>query len=180
MDFYRAVEIYLDSPTPLNFYDDVILRDDGEGPYIEQWNISYKSCPTPELLETIMEDYELDEAKRLKLIELEHCFNSEMCSSFESDVSGETHRYSFNEEAQKYFLIAIDAIDLIDDPELVVEWRTVDDNGLVYLTKAQVKQLYLESSYFVMSRLGMYRYNQQQIEALTTVEDVNNYVFQRL
>ena len=62
-DLDTKVKLYAkaNGVTEVNFLKDVILRDDGEGAFIEEWNLSI-SKPTDKELETYEKDGNTEEA----------------------------------------------------------------------------------------------------------------------
>ena len=62
-DLHTKVKLYAKAKgvAEVNFIKDVILRDDGEGAYIEEWNLSI-SKPTDKELETYEKDGNTEEA----------------------------------------------------------------------------------------------------------------------
>ena len=47
----NKIKIYLDRE--VDFFKDVILQDDGDGPYIKEWNVTGLAQPTDEQLNAL-------------------------------------------------------------------------------------------------------------------------------
>lgn len=160
----NGVEIYLT--------EDIILFDEGHGPYIDQWNISDKlPQPSMEELEVLEPEAMLYYARQNKLSELDTKFNDalengHMTCSFgvEIDANNDALRNVEN------LLLVMGA----DDKEMFCDYN----NQFRELTRIQVELLQKEIIGHI-KRLYAKKWScREQINTLTSAEEINNIVIE--
>ena len=156
----------------IDFTNDVILTDVGNGPYIEQWNISDKlPQPSMEELEALEPEAMLYYARQDKLAELEQKFNYELenghmtCSfGVEIDANNDALRNVGN------LLLVMGA----EDKEMFCDYN----NNFHELTKQQVEKIQAEIIGHIRGLYAKKWSYRGQINTLTTAEEVNSIVIE--
>ena len=156
----------------IDFTNDVILTDVGNGPYIDQWNISDKlPQPTMEELEALEPEAMLYYARQNKLAELEQKFNYELenghmtCSfGVEIDANNDALRNVGN------LLLVMGA----EDKEMFCDYN----NQFHELTKQQVEKIQAEIIGHIRGLYAQKWAYRDQINTLTTAEEVDSIVIE--
>ena len=149
---------------------DVIVMDVGHGPYIDQWNISDKlPQPSMEELEALEPEAIAHYARSDKLAELDQKFNYElenghMACSFgvEIDANNDALRNVGN------LLLVMGA----EDKEMFCDYN----NQFHELTKQQVEQIQAEIIGHIRGLYAQKWSYRNQINTLTTPEEINSIV----
>ena len=156
----------------IDFSKDVIVMDVGSGPYIDQWNISDKlPQPSMEELEALEPEAMLYYARQDKLAELEQKFNymlenGHTTSSFGVEIDANVT--SVRNVAG--LLVVMGA----DDKE----WFCDYNNQLHELTRQQVETIQVEIITYIQGLYDQKWVYRNQINTLTTAEEVNNIVIE--
>ena len=151
---------------------DVIVMDVGSGPYIDQWNISDKlPQPSMEELEALEPEAMLYYARQNKTAELEQKFNymlenGHTTSSFGVEIDANVT--SVRNVAG--LLVVMGA----DDKE----WFCDYNNQLHELTRQQVEVLQVEIITYIQGLYDQKWVYREQINTLTTPEEINNIVIE--
>lgn len=151
---------------------DVIVIDEGNDPYISEWNISDKlPQPSMEDLEALEPEAMLYYARQNKLAELERKFNymlenGHTTSSFGVEIDANVT--SVRNVAG--LLVVMGA----DDKE----WFCDYNNQLHELTRQQVETIQVEIITYIQGLYDQKWVYREQINTLTTAEEVNNIVIE--
>ena len=156
----------------INFFEDVNIINDPEGLRIDQWNISDKlPQPSMEELEALEPEAMLYYARQNKLAELEQKFNymlenGHTTSSFGVEIDANVT--SVRNVAG--LLVVMGA----DDKE----WFCDYNNQLHELTRQQVETIQVEIITYIQGLYDQKWVYRNQINTLTTAEEVNSIVIE--
>lgn len=145
---------------------DFIVRDDGEGQFIAEWNLD-----TLQPTEAELRAAWLDALRKQKIEELGLACQAAINSTFVSSALGEPHVYSYDAEARENLKNAEAAAKYMAD-DATVEWRIHDTREVKQHNKSQIIQLFLDSVQHVQTNVAKYRQLEAQVLAATTEEEI--------
>lgn len=156
----------------IDFHKDVILIDEGQGTYIDQWNISDKlPQPSMEVLEALEPEAMLYYGKQSKLEELKEKFD---CALENSRI---TSSLGFDVDANTSSVRNIGALLVIMGSEDVESFCDYN-NKMHSLTKKQIETLYVEIIKHIRSLYSKKWEYRDKINSLTAQEENNNIVIE--
>jgi len=120
-------------------------------------------------------EIELQNAKDSKILELNFLCNQVILGGYNSNCTGENHRYKFDEEYQRNFGLTIGAVSI--SPEILeIPWPTVDFGILVH-SRENFIQLYLDGKAFMESNLYRYFGMKAQVLECTEISQIEAFVW---
>lgn len=156
----------------IDFTKDVILMDVGQGAYIDQWNISDKlPQPTMEELEALEPEAMLYYARQDKLAELEQKFN------YMLDNGHTTSSFGVEIDANVTSVRNVAGLLVVMGPD-DKEWFCDYNNQLHELTRQQVETIQVEIITYIQRLYDQKWVYRNQINTLTTPEEINNIVIE--
>lgn len=151
---------------------DVILLDEGHGPYIKQWNISDKlPQPSMEELEALEPEAMLYYARQDKLAELEQKFNYALENGHTTSSFGVEIDANITSVRNVGGLLVVMGP---DDTEMFCDYN----NQLHELTRQQVEILQVEIIKYIQGLYDKKWYYREQINTLTTPEEIDSIVIE--
>jgi hypothetical protein len=118
----------------------------------------------------------LNEAKAAKIAELNQMCNQTILAGFTSSALGQEYHYPFDGEAQANLTGALALLNA--DPTLTtVEFKVLETGKLVDHTRDQFLQVCKDAFAFKNSMIKKYHDLKDQVEAATTIEEVNAIVW---
>lgn len=156
----------------IDFTKDVILFDEGHGPYINQWNISDKlPQPSVEELEALEPEALLYYARQNKLAELDTKFNDALENGHTTSSFGVEIDANITSVRNVGGLLVVMGP---DDTEMFCDYN----NQLHELTRQQVETLQVEIIKYIQGLYDKKWYYREQINTLTTAEEVDSIVIE--
>lgn len=156
----------------INLTKDVILLDEGHGPYIKQWNISDKlPQPSMEELEALEPEAMLYYTRQNKLAELDTKFNDAI------DNGHMTCSFGVEIDANNDALRNVGNLLLVmgpEDKEMFCDYN----NQFHELTKQQIEKIQSEIIGHIRSLYSQKWSYREQINTLTTAEEVDSIVIE--
>lgn len=151
---------------------DVILLDEGHGPYIKQWNISDKlPQPSMEELEALEPEAMLYYARKNKLSELDTKFNYALENGHTTSSFGVEIDANITSVRNVGGLLVVMGP---DDTEMFCDYN----NQLHELTRQQVEVLQVEIIKYIQGLYDKKWYYREQINTLTTPEEIDSIVIE--
>ena len=156
----------------IDFTKDVIVMDVGNGAYIDQWNISDKlPQPSMEELEALESEAMLYYARQDKLAELEQKFNYMLENGHTTSSFGVEIDANVTSVRNVAGLLVVMGV---DDKE----WFCDYNNQLHELTRQQVETIQVEIITYIQGLYDQKWVYRNQINTLTTAEEVNSIVIE--
>lgn len=156
----------------IDFTKDVIVMDVGNGPYIDQWNISDKlPQPSMEELEALEPEAMLYYARQDKLTELDTKFNDAIENGHTTSSFGVEIDANITSVRNVGGLLVVMGP---DDTEMFCDYN----NQLHELTRQQVEILQVEIIKYIQGLYDKKWYYREQINTLTTAEEVDSIVIE--
>lgn len=153
-------------------YDDVVLRDDGEGIYIDVWN-SDTPKPTLENIKQWFEDDNFLLTKTNKYKELDNACESTILGRFKVTIDGLEYEFSNDEKAQSRF----NGTGYLFSEGMImqVEWTTYlqGERTSISLTKEKFDIVALAALNHTNSNIEKFREKINQLNLAQTIEEVN-------
>jgi len=151
---------------------DCIIHEVQEGLHLPKWDFVELQWVEGKIVDP---EVELQNAKENKILELNFLCNQVILGGYNSNCTGENHRYKFDEEYQRNFGLAIGAVSVSPDIENI-PWPTVDSGILVH-SRENFIQLYLDGKAFMEGNLYRYFGMKTQVLACTEISQVNEFVW---
>lgn len=156
----------------IDFSEDVIVMDVGNGAYIDQWNISDKlPQPSMEELEALEPEAMLYYARQNKMSELEQKFNYALENGHTTSSFGVEIDANITSVRNVGGLLVVMGP---DDTEMFCDYN----NQLHELTRQQVEILQVEIIKYIQGLYDKKWYYREQINTLTTAEEVDSIVIE--
>lgn len=156
----------------IDFHKDVILIDEGNGPYISEWNISDKlPKPSMEELEALEPEAMLYYARQNKLAELDTKFNYALENGHTTSSFGVEIDANITSVRNVGGLLVVMGP---DDTEMFCDYN----NQLHELTRQQVETLQVEIIKYIQGLYDKKWYYREQINTLTTPEEIDSIVIE--
>lgn len=156
----------------IDFAQDVIVMDVGNGAYIEQWNISDKlPQPSTEELEALEPEAMLYYARQNKLTELDTKFNYALENGHTTSSFGVEIDANITSVRNVGGLLVVMGP---DDTEMFCDYN----NQLHELTRQQVETLQVEIIKYIQGLYDKKWYYREQINTLTTPEEIDSIVIE--
>lgn len=144
--------------------EDFIVRNDGEGQYISEWNLPYPQ-PTIEELEATFIDF----IKKNKLDKLNEACNEQILNGFTSASTGFVFEFETHDQSN----FTQQAILLLNDPTInSIPWKTLN-MGIQNLTRSQYFTILKESETHKRNAIGKFWTLKAQVMGATTVEEID-------
>lgn len=140
-------------------------------------NPQYYTVQSGKLVQkTSYADQLLADTKAAKIAELDQMCNQTILSGFTSLALGQEYHYPFDEEAQRNLTGALTLLNA--DPTLTtVEFKVLDIGKFVDHTRDQFLQVCKDAFAFKSSMIKKYHDLKDQVNAATTVDEVNAIVW---
>jgi len=156
----------------IDFAQDVIVMDVGNGAYIDQWNISDKlPQPSMEELEALEPEATLYYARQNKTAELEQKFNYALENGHTTSSFGVEIDANITSVRNVGGLLVVMGP---DDTEMFCDYN----NQLHELTRQQVEILQVEIIKYIQGLYDKKWYYREQINTLTTPEEIDSIVIE--
>lgn len=156
----------------IDFTQDVVVMDVGNGAYIDQWNISDKlHQPSMEELEALEPEAILYYARQNKLAELDKKFNYALENGHTTSSFGVEIDANITSVRNVGGLLVVMGP---DDTEMFCDYN----NQLHELTRQQVETLQVEIIKYIQVLYDKKWYYREQINTLTTAEEVDSIVIE--
>lgn len=116
----------------------------------------------------------LANAQADKMTELKDKCRKTVMGTFTSSALGVAHTYDFDYEAQ--LNLSAEYADVNADATVTVKWKTVDAGDIIH-NATQIKQLFKDGKAWKQSNVDKYRNLRDQVNAATTVAQVQAIVW---
>lgn len=152
-------------PKATNLVDFIIMdNSDGQGQHIAVWNL-----PDPKPTEQQLQDAWLGYNKQTKLAQLSNACQNAIYGGFKG-TDGHTYQFA----SQDQLNITQQMLLLVSDSTITtVQWKT-EDAGIIPLTRAQFLAMCNDANNFKRQNMGKYWQLAAQVNACTTVDEINN------